>query len=321
VSALGTVLRPVFQVEPKDLPAPTKGEDPAAQRLQQVVYTVTECVELTLRTPNRTRLVAALDAYPEEVRGFAYEGAGVALAALDHLAPWSRRTRDFVRGPAEPYRYAVYLGAGMGLARIHRGTDRFVRRLGNDPFGWVVLDGYGFHEGFFAHRRTVQEQRLPAWLNGYAVRAFDHGLGRSIWFATGADPELIGRTIGAFPHPRRGDLWAGIGLACGYTGGTDAAAVQQVRLLAAGFEDRLAEGAMVAAKNRHEVGNPAAHNDIATTVLCSLSSREAARRAEAALIDLPDDDVVPAYEVWRGRLRAAGTAGFGHTETILEEAR
>jgi hypothetical protein len=317
MSAIGTLLRPVFQVEPKNLPTPTTGDDPAAQRLRQVVYTVTECVELTLRTPNRRRLVAALDAYPEEVRGFAYEGAGVGLAALDELAPWSRRTQAFVRGPARPYLYAVYLGAGMGLARLHLGTDRFMRRLGDDPFAWVVLDGYGFHEGFFAHRRTVQEQRLPAGLSGYAVRAFDHGLGRAIWFATGADPTLIARTVAAFPADRQGDLWAGLGLACGYTG---AAAVQRLRDLATGFEDRLAEGALVAAKNRHEVGNPAAHNDIATTVLCSLSSREAARRAEAALSDLPDDDVVPAYEVWRRRLRAAATEqplGL----TTLEEVR
>ncbi|MER7756991.1 DUF1702 family protein [Kitasatospora sp. NPDC097643] len=303
MTVLGAALRPLFEVAPTDLPPGATGGGPTAERLSRVVFTVTECCERTLLTRRETALVKALDAYPEELRGFAYEGAGVGLAALDHLLPWQRRTRRFVDGPAGPYVFAVYLGAGMGLARLRRDPEPFRRRLKDDVFGWVVLDGYGFHEGFFAHRRHVQERAVPRHLSGYGLSAFDHGLGRSIWFATGADVKRVVATIEAFPESRRGDLWAGVGLACGYTGGVDEPTVEAVRDRAEGYRDRLAEGVVVAARARHQVGNAAAYDEIACRVVCGTGSREAAEIAAAALVDLPTDDVEPAYQIWRRRIR------------------
>ncbi|GLF93021.1 DUF1702 family protein [Streptomyces yaizuensis] len=303
MSVLGAVLRPLFDVTPSDLPAVALGSDAAAERLSRVVFTVTECCETTLLNRREAVLLRKLDAYPRELRGFAYEGAGVALAALDHLAPWRQRTRRFVAGPAGRYVFAVYLGAGMGLARLGRDPEPFRRRLRDPVFDWAVLDGYGFHEGFFAHRRHVQERATPRYLSGYGLSAFDHGLGRSIWFATGADVKRVVATIEAFPAPRRGDLWAGIGLACGYTGGVDEPTVRALRARAEGHRDRLAEGVVVAARARHQVGNTAEHNEIACRVVCGIDSRAAADIAAEALADLPTDDIEPAYEIWRRRLR------------------
>jgi enediyne biosynthesis protein E3 len=304
MTLLGTVMKPLFEVAPSDLPAPAEGDGSTAERLSRVVFTVTECCELTLRTRREATLVAKLDAYPEELRGFAYEGAGVGLAALDHLLPWKQRTRRFVDGAASAYLYAVYLGAGMGLARLRRNPEPFRRRLRDDVFNWVVLDGYGFHEGFFAHRRHVQERATPKHLSGYGLSAFDHGLGRSIWFATGANVKRVVATIDAFPEERRGNLWAGVGLACGYTGGVHEPTVESLRADAAHHRGRLAEGVIVAAKARHQVGNPAEHNDIACRVICGINSREAADIADTALVDLPTDEVEPAYEIWRQRIRS-----------------
>ncbi|MGA4838166.1 DUF1702 family protein [Streptomyces sp. G45] len=303
MTVLGAALRPLFQVAPKDLPAAALDAGAASERLSKVVYTVTECCQATLLTRREATLVQKLDAYPEELRGFAYEGAGVGLAALDHLLPWQRRTRRFVDGAASPYVFAVYLGAGMGLARLRRDPETFRRRLGDEVFNWVVLDGYGFHEGFFAHRRHVQERATPRHLSGYALTPFDHGLGRAVWFATGADVKRVAATIEAFPEARRGDLWAGVGLACGYTGGVDEPTVAALRARADAYRGRLAEGVVVAARARRQVGNTAEHNEIACQVICGVDSREAADIAAAALADLPTDEVEPAYEIWRRRIR------------------
>ncbi|MFF4214145.1 DUF1702 family protein [Streptomyces sp. NPDC001796] len=303
MTVLGAVMRPLFEVAPSDLPAVAMGADASAERLSRVVFTVTECCQMTLLNRREATLVRKLDAYPEELRGFAYEGAGVGLAALDHLLPWKQRTRRFVDGAASAYVFAVYLGAGMGLARLRRNPEPFRRRLRDDVFNWVVLDGYGFHEGFFAHRRHVQERATPRYLSGYGLSAFDHGLGRSIWFATGADVKRVMATIEAFPESRRGDLWAGVGLACGYTGGVDEPTVEALRARADAYRGRLAEGVIVAAKARHQVGNPAEHNEIACRVICGVDSREAADVATTALVDLPTDEVEPAYEIWRRRIR------------------
>ena len=304
MSVVGTLLRPVFEVEPTDLPALDGDAGPTAERLSKVVFTVTECCELTLLTRRESALVAKLDAYPDELLGFAYEGAGVGLAALDQLLRWKRRTRTFVDGAGRDYIYAVYLGAGMGLARLHFNPEPFRHRLDDPVMGWVVLDGYGFHEGFFAHRRHVQERAIPRFLSGYAVRAFDHGLGRAIWFTTGADVKRVHATIDGFAADRQGDLWAGIGLACGYTGGVGDQELRTARTLAAEHAPRLAEGVVVAARNRHQVGNAGDVVETACRAICDLDSHRAAEIAAAALDDLPTDDIEPAYEIWRQRIRS-----------------
>ncbi|MFI6044688.1 DUF1702 family protein [Nocardia sp. NPDC051321] len=306
MTPVGAILKRRFTVAPSSLPALPGPADPTGQRLRQVVRTVAECCQLSLLHSRPSALIPRLDAYPDELRGFAYEGAGVGLAALDYWFRWKQRTRDFVAGPAGSYEYAIYLGAGMGLARMGRDPEPFRRRL-RDEFSWVVLDGYGFHEGFFAYRHHVQERAVPRHLSGYGLRAFDHGLGRSIWFAAGADVKRVVTIIGAFPEHRRGDLWAGIGLACGYTGGVERATIESLRERAGSYRPRLAEGAVVAARARHQVGNPAPHNEIACSVLCGIDSAQAAEIAADALTDLPTDDVEPAYEIWRERLRGQFT--------------
>jgi hypothetical protein len=303
MSVLGTLLRPIFEVTPTDVPVLTSADGPTTERLSKVVFTVTECCELSLVT-RRDKLVAKLDAYPEELLGFAYEGAGVGLAALDDLLRWKQRTRSFVDGPARDYVFAVYLGAGMGLARLRRNPEPFRRRLDDPVMGWAVLDGYGFHEGFFAYRRHVQERATPRHLSGYGLRVFDHGLGRGLWFATGADAKRVHATIDGFPAYRQGDLWAGIGLGCGYTGGVDEQSLDTLRTLAGRHLPRLAEGVVVAARARHQVGNAGDTVELASRVICGLNSEEAAEIARAALDDLPTDDIEPAYEIWRQRIRS-----------------
>lgn len=301
MASLGSIVRPLFAVTPADLPAGTSSGS-GAGRLTQVVDTVTACCQLTLLDPRPEVITRKLDRYPVELRGFAYEGAGVALAALDSLMPWRQRTREFVTGAAAPYRYAIYLGAGMGLARIRRSPERFRRRLGDDRFGWVVWDGYGFHGGLFEHRRYVQERFLPAGVSGYARCVFDQGLGRAVWFGAGADIDRVADTIAAFPTDRRGDLWAGVGLACGYTGAVDRASVERLRERSGAHQPRLAEGVSVAAKNRHDVGNPAQQTENACAVLLGLSSAATAQLADDSLAGLTSDGVEPAYAQWRHRL-------------------
>ncbi len=298
---LRTILKPLFEVSPKDIPAFTE-DNSTTRRLKQVVFTVTECCHLTFVNSRFDVLVPRLEAYEEELRGFAYEGAGVGLAALDCFLPWKNRTRAFINGPGSHYTYAVLLGAGMGLARIKRRPEPFIARLDN-VFGWMVMDGYGFHEGFFARCRTVEKQEIPAHLSSYARRVFDHGLGRSIWFTVGANVDRVVATIASFEPERRADLWSGVGLACGYTGGVDRATIETLREAVGPYRSQVALGVVAAAKFRQQVNNPVPHNEMACEVLCGLSSKEATDLANAALQNLPTDSGEPAYEIWRQRVK------------------
>src|SRR5215471_9764866 len=157
--SLGNIIKPLFGVSQEQATAFEGDDRKAAQRLETAVRMVTQGCHMALQTSNFDVLVSRLNAVDPELRGFAYEGAGTGLAALDCVLPWKNRTKAFLDGPGSPYPYAVNIGAGLALPRLHRRPEPFLARL--DPvFGWFVMDGYGFHEGFFARKRYVKEKAV-----------------------------------------------------------------------------------------------------------------------------------------------------------------
>jgi enediyne biosynthesis protein E3 len=286
-------------------------KSPAAQeRLETVGRTFLDGYAHAVEARTSDDAVEALEQrVPDWLRGFAYEGAGMGLAVLDGL-PFGRsdNVRRFLetsRGDA--YRYLVYVGIGWAMARIPR--FRWPRPRTLDPvLVPLVLDGYGFHQAYFHTARYVdgqyQNPRFP-WPGGhhgaYANNAIDQGIGRALWFIGGTDPERVAGMIDAFPASRRGDLYAGVGLATTYAGGIDR---QELRTLAnrAGENlGNLAQGSAFAANARVRAGIGPEHTALATEVYCGTTPEDAARVAN----ELRPDDVEgdqPAYEVWRQRL-------------------
>jgi hypothetical protein len=296
------ILKPIFGVS-QQATAFDDGDGHAAQRLETVVRTVTQGCHATFQHRTPEALVACLNTFDPEIRGFAYEGAGTGLAALDCVLPRKNRTKTFLDGPGSPYIYAVHIGAGLALARLRRHPERFLPRL--DPvIGWMAVDGYGFHEGFFARRRFVTQQVVPTQLSIYGRHAFDQGLGRAIWFLSGGVIARVIATIAAFQTSRQADLWSGVGLACGYTGGVERAAIEVLQLAAGEHRIPLAVGAAIAADARYRAGSPAPYAKLSCAVLCGLSIEQASHMVELALQDLPLTDAEPAYAIWRRRIAA-----------------
>jgi hypothetical protein len=275
--------------------------------LEQVGISFLRGYHAALEEPEAVPLAGRLNQVELEQRGFAYEGAAMALGLLDRLTPWRRtRWQAFVRGPAAAHVYMAHVGLGWVLARLRRRVEPALAPL-DRLLRWLVVDGYGFHEGYFHWPRTVDEHAVPGGLTGYACRAFDQGLGRSLWFVRTADPGRIAQTIATFPPDRHGDLWGGVGLACAYAGGVGDAALRELGEFAGRHHPRLAQGVAFAAKARARAANPAAHTELACKVLCGLSATEAASLTDAALLDLPPDGPEPAFEVWRQRVQAHWT--------------
>lgn len=303
MSVIGKLLRPLFGVSQKEATDFGEGDSQAAFRLETVVSTVTKGCHVTLQSSNFVKLVERMHEFEPELRGYAYEGAGIGLAALDCMLPWKKRTKAFIGGPGAPYIYAVHIGAGLGLARMHRQPEKFLSRL--DPLlGWMALDGYGFHAGFFERKRYVEKQIVPKHLSTYGRRVFDYGIGRAIWFVVGAHSDQIAVTIEAFPETRQADLWSGIGLGCGYTGGVDGAELERLRRAAGPYRPTLAVGVAIAAHARRLAGSPAPYAELACEALCGVSCDEAARVVEAAFLNLPTSADKSAFEIWRERIEA-----------------
>jgi hypothetical protein len=241
-----------------------------------------------------------------EFRGFAFEGAAMGLMLLDHLRPWGNsRFRQFLSGPGEPHAYMVHVGAGWAYARLPWLRMRMIAAIAaHDPLlRWLAVDGFGFHEGYFAWPRVGVCQRVPRGLRGYARRAFDQGLGRSLWFVCCADAKRIAETIGRFDELRRADMWGGIGLACAYAGGCSEEEIARLCTGAHQYSAELAQGAAFAAKARLRAGNLVPHTERACQILCGIPAREAAAITDSALKNVPADGPEPAFEIWRRRIQ------------------
>jgi enediyne biosynthesis protein E3 len=274
------------------------------RRLEGIGSTFLEGYHMALEESRPERLELRLGSIETELRGFAFEGAAMGLALVDFLAPWrGRRLRTFLEGPGDPHAYMMHVGAGWLPARLGLGVDRTMKQL--DPLlGWLAVDGYGFHEGYFRPGNSVDRQAVPSKLSGYARRVFDQGLGRSLWFVEGAEVERICAMIARFDSTRRADLWSGVGLACAYAGGTDQVSIEALLIASGSHRDHLAQGAAFAAKARQRAGNPSPHTEAACRTLCATSADEAAALTDDCLAGLSHEGGLPAYEVWRSRVRA-----------------
>ncbi|MDL4820298.1 DUF1702 family protein [Actinomadura sp. OS1-43] len=272
------------------------------------------------RARSTDEVPAELADIPTRFRGFAYEGAAMGFAMLDGLpGGGTRRVAEFLGGAGGDHVYMAYVGVGWAAARL----PRFLRpRLAApDPLlRWLALDGYGFHQAYFHTGRYVDGQVVDpvAWpVRGapYARRAVDQGIGRALWFVCGTDPGLVADRIEEFAEARRGDLYAGVGLAAAYAGGADEKELRTLWDRAGRYRPDVAQGCAFAAEARLRADLVVPHVELATEVLCSMTPEQAAKVCADHLPAVPDDPAadaradVPAYEAWRRAVAAALVPG------------
>jgi hypothetical protein len=285
------------------------GGDGMRERLEQIGRAFADGYHAAIEDGSLPALVPRLMSFNADLQGFAFEGAAMGLALLDFLTPWRKdRVQSFLRGAGGAHTYMVHVGVGWILARTPGNISRRLARF--DPLlRWLVVDGYGFHEGFFHWPRYIAGQPHPARLAVYERRAFDQGFGRCLWFIDGGDVSRIPQTILAFPAERRADLWSGVGLATAYAGGVGESELKALRESAGDCRPHLAQGAAFAAKARQRSDCLVPYTSLACAVLCGMSAAEAARLTDAALEKLTPDGAEPAYEIWRKRVQARFTPG------------
>jgi hypothetical protein len=292
-------------------------DKPAAQqRLERVGLAFVQGYHLALERPDAAALTPHLEAVDGAMRGFAYEGAAMALALLDGLMPWSAsRFTALLAGAGDRHAYMMHVGAGWAAARLPWGVRRIERGLERiDPLlGWLALDGLGFHQGYFDPERYLRRRVEPPHLSAAGRRVFDQGLGRGLWFVEGAAIPGVHEIVLGFPAGRRADLWSGIGLACAYAGGADRSELESLRDLAGDHLPALAQGAAFAAKARLRADNPVPHTELACAVLCDMTAEAAAAVTDACL---PETGVSGAYASWRRAIQQRLTSQQSIPEVV-----
>ena len=236
------------------------------------------------------------------LHGFWFEGAAMGVILRDWLMPWKQKSWERFTEETGDHIYMLHVGAGWAMARIPRDVEKTLTHF--DPLlRWLLVDGYGFHETFFHPERVLRGQPHPRRVRGYAKRAFDQGIGRAMWFASGANVRAIANALAEFSAERLPDLWSGVGLASVYAGGVDAADIEWLRDHAGIFFPNVAQGAAFAAKARIRANNLTEQNERACAILTGMSAAAAAAVTDAALENLPLDGAEPAFEIWRRRIQ------------------
>ncbi|GAB6899210.1 DUF1702 family protein [Kineosporia succinea] len=290
----------------------TPGEPQAQKRLEETGATFLHGLELALQSRRPSDFTGTLDRLEPQLRGFAYEGAGMGMAIGDAVSAFPRRqSAALAAGAGAAHKYMLQVGVGWAMARVPR---MLWGRLDlHDPLlRWLALDGYGFHEAYFSTEKYVRRQApirmRPPWPDpsGYAPRALDQGVGRALWFVCGADVERAAAQISSFAPSRQSDLWGGLGLAATYAGYVQGDQLERLRVLAGPYEPDLAQGSAFAAQARLLAGLVVPHTSTAVRALCGTTVEEAGALTDEALHDLPADGPrEPAFEVWRRRIKQA----------------
>ena len=255
-----------------------------------------------------------LELVDAEQRGFAYEGATMALTVRDAMAAGrGTRARELLSGPGRPHTFLTYIGIGFAMARLPRALWRGVLPdLSGTPYfptmSWLAVDGYGFDRAYFATGEVVDRQRRPApypWQGNadYFPRAVDQGIGRALWFIHGGVADDVSAAVRAFAPERQADLFSGAGLAATFAGGCDEASLRALLHAAGGLWPHLAQGAVFAAKARDFSGFVPAHTATALHALTGLSVSAASVLADDVSLNLPGVAGEPDYESWRRQIR------------------
>ncbi|MGW4845670.1 DUF1702 family protein [Nocardia brasiliensis] len=315
VSALGKLRRKIFTPDTRQASLRVRGfpaRNPhAASCLETAGSTFLEGFGVAAECGTAAEAAQRLSEIESNRRGFAFEGAAMALAIRDGLPlGHNHHVTDFIAA-ADEHLYMIYVGVGWALARLPRPVHRTALTGATDPvLLWLALDGYGFHQAYFHTDRYVKQQYVdakpPVVSNrhpGYTPRAIDQGIGRALWFVSGADPAAACTLIDGFAAARRPDLFAGLGLAATYAGGATADELATLRERGSAYRRDLGQGAIFAAEARARARIVQPNTATALAILTGQRVADASAIANEARPVVHTINGHPGFELWRERIR------------------
>lgn len=248
---------------------------PAQPRLESAGKAFISGYNHALAAEDTTSILRHVSSRIHGERGFVAEGAAMAAAMRTALKPWRNKLGETLSALSASYPHLAHVGVGWAIARMPFSRRWLIGQL--DPrLLPLATDGQGFHNGYF-HGLTRATRRRPS---GEWGRIYDQGLGRSLWFICGADPEGLCRFVAAQDPDRQDDLWAGIGLACVYAGGANAAGLDTLRRRSGPSLRWLRQGAAFAISAYSRTGEIPNESAEAAALICDANAATLIRLVE-----------------------------------------
>ena len=223
-------------------------QEKIAERIELIVLTFQVGRKFAEEINDPVDLVAQLNEVDEEFRSMAFEGASMAIAikSIEAEAGLMRWLEFLDSNPK--YSTQIMIGLGWAIGEKDVQPDTILNKL--DPMTQArALDGYGYFMGLFRRRISIRTQQIPEGIPEELQMAFDQGIGRSLWYISKGDLEMLDRMMNAFPEYRQKHMWRGIGVACPVVGGCDAGHLDGLMDLAGEFAVQLKTGCALAAKS------------------------------------------------------------------------
>jgi hypothetical protein len=236
-------------------------------------------------------------------RGFTVEGAAMGAAIVDAVQRRGHLLTELLETFERNFTYLLHVGAGWSFAYLPWRRRRIMKLL--DPIhSWLAFDGLGFRDTYFHAARILAGWRRRG--SGYALRAYDQGVGRALWFVAAGSTIKAAGLIAGFPALRQSDLWSGLGLAMAYAGPVSAGEIKNAYRCAGVHKFSFAQGVAFACEARVLASFVPSHTDVAAHAVSGADARLLAQLARDTRASLPGPERdVPQYELWRQAMAAA----------------
>ncbi len=206
-------------------------------------------------------------------RVLVFEAAMGAAIRLDVTNPREYPRSEEMIDLAPEHIAALGLGAGTALSHMRVEAD-ITPALSEHYLGWLAMDAYGMHEGYFHWFDSVHKMKVPLTLPPLAMAAYHQGLGRAIWCIGNGAPKAVNQIIERFPVERRAEIWRGVGLMVCFWGAKDEQELKGFYKVSKQFRPYLQQGVAQAVSMRIDMNEVVEETDAAVSVICGASSAE-----------------------------------------------
>ena len=226
--------------------------------------------EKGLSITNHSELNSILLKNDAEFISIAYEAAsmGIAINSIksnNALADWHNFYQIFGLSHATQ----IHVGLGWALAELNLDINSYINEL-EPHYKYRVVDGFAYYHGKFKRRQAVRMQEIPENLNSFGIRAYNQGLGRSLWYLAQGEVEKLHRLIDIFPIERRFDMWRGVGVAVAYVGGVKPIVIEELMKLSGNYLPAFKCGIAIAVQTKEKA--KVTSND--TSLICATATGE-----------------------------------------------